>query len=206
VDRLTAQQLGWGRPTRPHAPPGALPTQVPDALAVVEAWTVIARTVGFAEVRPTADADWASAGATPAAVARWRAEFPAAARAAVASPRALVLVHVLAIDRAAHAGGRGDAGYRAAIADADRLLGALVAARPDATWVVMSDHGHAPAAATATSSRRCGWCAAASRRPPGARPAARRTWSTWPGTSPTCSACRAPARSVGWRRRWRARS
>ncbi|MBK7072641.1 MAG: alkaline phosphatase family protein [Myxococcales bacterium] len=140
---LTAQQLGLGPTNAARTlPPGALPTQVPDALAVVEAWTVIARTVGFAEVRPTADADWASAGATPAAVARWRAEFPAAARAAVASPRALVLVHVLAIDRAAHAGGRGDAGYRAAIADADRLLGALVAARPDATWVVMSDHGH----------------------------------------------------------------
>ncbi|MBL8621053.1 MAG: alkaline phosphatase family protein [Myxococcales bacterium] len=142
---LTAQQLGLG-PTNVARtlPPGALPTLVPDALAVVEAWTVIARTVGFAEVRPPAAADWASADATPAAVARWRTDFPAAARAAVASPRALVLVHVLAIDRAAHAGGRGGAAYRAAIADADRLLGALVAARPDATWVVLSDHGHRP--------------------------------------------------------------
>jgi hypothetical protein len=140
---LTAQQLGLGPTNAARTlPPGALPTEVPDALAVVEAWTVIARTVGFAEVAPAATADWADPRAEPAAVARWRAGFPAAARAAVASPRALVLVHVLAIDRAAHAGGRGGAGYRAAIADADRLLATLVAARPDATWVVVSDHGH----------------------------------------------------------------
>ncbi len=140
---LTAQQLGLG-PTNAarDLPPGALPTRVPGARAVVEAWTVVARSVGFARLEPGLEADAARDDATPAAVAAWATRFPDAARAAVASSSPLVLVHVLAIDEAGHAGGRGAPAYRRAITDADALLARLVAAAPTATWVVTSDHGH----------------------------------------------------------------
>ncbi|MBK9033305.1 MAG: hypothetical protein IPL61_18870 [Myxococcales bacterium] len=140
---LTAQQLGLGPSNRRRAlPPGALPALVPGSIAVVESWTRIAGSMGFARVEPAARADAAEPDADADAVAAWATEFPRAARAAVASTAPLVLVHVLAIDRAAHAGGRGTEAYRRARADADALVATLIARRPDATWLVLSDHGH----------------------------------------------------------------
>lgn len=167
---LTARQLGLGpsnaaRPT----PPGALPAAVPGARAVVEAWGVIARSVGFATVEPAPAADWAAPEAVASEVAAWRGAFVERARAAVASAAPLVLVHVLGIDRAAHERGPGSAAHRAAIADADRALAGWLAAAPTASWLVLADHGHraggghGDAEASVRIVRGCAWP-----RPPGA--------------------------------------
>jgi hypothetical protein len=52
------------------------------------------------------------------------------------------MVHVLAIDEAAHRGGLGGRDYDDAVAAADAVLAALVEAAPAAQWLVLSDHGH----------------------------------------------------------------
>ncbi|MEZ4402196.1 MAG: hypothetical protein R3B06_19370 [Kofleriaceae bacterium] len=140
---LTQQQLGLGPSNAPRPRlPALVPAQVPGARAVVQAWTRIARAVGFAEVEPGVEADPVETGADPAAVAAWAGAFPGAARRAVASRAPLVMVHILDVDQAAHHGGRASARYRRAVADADALVATLVAARPDAAWVLVADHGH----------------------------------------------------------------
>lgn len=139
---LTAQQTGLAMRNQAPAPlAAALPARLPGAHAVVEAWTEIARAVGFPRVDPDPATDHARAGASPAATAGWRARFAAVAGEAVAGPAPLVLVHVLAIDEAGHRGGR-DAAYRAEVARADDLLAALLVRNPDATWLALADHGH----------------------------------------------------------------
>ena len=141
----TAQETGVPMRNQLPAPiAGALPARVPGSIAIVEAWTSIAGAMGFATLRPDPAADRARGGAAdPAAVAAWAAALPAVARAAVAGPAPLVLIHLLAIDEAGHRRGR-DASYRAEVDRADRLLGDLLAAAPDAHWIVVSDHGHRP--------------------------------------------------------------
>ena len=140
---LTAQQLGLGPHNRRTARvPGALPVRFPDSVAVAESWTTIAAAMGFARVVPAPAADRARADHDPAAAAAWAARFPIEAAAAVASPSRLVLVHVLAVDEAAHDGGRRGAAYRDALRSADRVLAGAIAARPDARWIVLADHGH----------------------------------------------------------------
>jgi hypothetical protein len=139
---LTAQQSGIAmRNTRRRPIAAALPAQVPDSRAVVEAWTDIARAVGFVVVEPAPDADRARGDAVATATAAWRERFGAAAAAAVATDARLVMVHVLAIDEAGHHHGR-DAAYRAEVARGDALLATLLARAPDASWLVISDHGH----------------------------------------------------------------
>lgn len=143
---LTAQQLGLGpNNRRATIGPAGLPVRFPDSLAVVEAWTSIAHAMGFAQVVPGAAADDARVDHDPIAAARWHDRFVDEAAAAVAGPAPLVLVHVLAIDRVAHHHGRSGARYQAALAAADRALARVVDARPDASWVVLADHGHVPA-------------------------------------------------------------
>lgn len=118
---LTAQQSGMPmRNQLDRALTTTLPARLPGARAVVEAWPQIAHSAGFAQV-----------------------DTIEAAAEAVAGEAPLVLVHVLAIDAAGHRGGR-DHAYREEIARSDVLLGELVARAPDATWVVLSDHGHLP--------------------------------------------------------------
>ncbi len=139
---LTAQQSGVAmRNQLPQPLPAALPAHVDGARAVVEAWTSIAGAAGFAAIAPPVTADRARGDGDPTAIAAWRRDFATAARDAVGSDARLVLVHVLSIDEAGHRAGRG-AAYRAEIARADALLGELRAAAPDATWIVVSDHGH----------------------------------------------------------------
>jgi hypothetical protein len=133
---LTMQQSGLPMRNELARPlTETLPAQIAGSRAVVEAWPQIARGVGFARVDEPAAA---AATAAETETARWAA-FAGAAREAVASDAPLVLVHVLSIDEAGHRGGR-DATYRATIARADALLGELLA--HDATWLVISDHGH----------------------------------------------------------------
>jgi len=140
---LTAQQLGLGpHNDRATGVPGTLPVRFPDSLAVAESWSSIARAVGFARVIPAPAADRAREGHDPAAAAAWAVRFPDQAVAAAAGPVRLVLIHLLAIDEAAHAHGRHGASYRDALAAADRTLARVLAARPDATWLVLADHGH----------------------------------------------------------------
>lgn len=144
---LTAQQTGDGYDNEPAAaPPSSLPLLVPGAVAVVESHAVIARSVGFGVVLPPPEADAVDPLAIPAQVAAWQGgQFVTAARDAVASPAPLALVHVLAIDAAAHRGGRGTRDHADALAAADAVLGAVVDAAPDAQWLVLADHGHVAA-------------------------------------------------------------
>lgn len=141
---LTTQQTGDGYDNElVAAPPSSLPLLVPGAIAVVESHAVIARSVGFGVVQPPPEADGVDPLAVPAQVQAWKAgEFAASARAAVASPAPLVLVHVLAIDEAAHRGGRSGADYRDALAAADAVVATALTAAPDAQWLVLADHGH----------------------------------------------------------------
>ena len=123
---LTAQQSGVAMRNelaRPLA--STLPARVPGARAVTEAWPRIAADAGFARVD-----------VVPAANG-----FADAAVEAVAGDAPLLLVHVLGIDETGHRSGRG-AAYRAQIDAADALLGRLLARAPDASWLVLSDHGH----------------------------------------------------------------
>lgn len=140
---LTAQQLGWGPSNRARpTPPGALPPLVPGSRAVVEAWGSIARTVGFADVEPPPRADWAAPEAEADVVAAWRAVFVERGVAAAASDAPLVLLHVLAIDRASHERGPRSPAATAARTEAERALARWLAAAPRAHWIVLSDHGH----------------------------------------------------------------
>ena len=123
---LTSQQRGDRADNLERAwPSAAVPALVPGSVAVAESHAGIARSLGFGRVEVPA-----------------RDELAAVAAREVASPAPLVLVHVLAVDEAAHAAGRRGLAYGAALARADRVLAAVVAAAPDAQWLALSDHGH----------------------------------------------------------------
>jgi hypothetical protein len=143
---LTQQQLGdRGDNDEVPPPPGSFAAAA-RGVAVAEAYGLIARSVGFVEVAPPREADTAETRADPAAVTAWREHgFEQAAVAAVASPARLVMIHVLAVDEAAHAHGRRGAAYDAALARADHVLATIRAAAPDAQWLVLADHGHVAA-------------------------------------------------------------
>jgi hypothetical protein len=128
---LTAQQQGDRADNLPRPPPpSSIPLALPGAIAVVESHPEIARDAGFADVVSDDSATWRDR------------DFAEAAAEAAASDAPLVLIHVLAIDVAAHAHGRRGAAYDAALASADRSLAAVLAAAPHAQWLVLSDHGH----------------------------------------------------------------
>jgi hypothetical protein len=141
---LTTQQRG-GRADNLAVtpPPSSVPLLVRGSHAVVEAHAHIAGSAGFARVEPDPAADGVAREAEPGRVAAWRTGgFRAAAAAAVATDARLVLVHLLVVDEAAHRHGRGSAEYAAALVDADATAGSVLAAAPDAQWLIVSDHGH----------------------------------------------------------------
>jgi len=139
---LNSQQLGDRGDNVERAPRrGAVPPVV-GGVAVVEAFTVIARSCGFPRVEPPRAADSDDETGDRDSIAAWRAGFTAAAVAEVAGAAPLVMVHVLAIDEEAHGHGRRGPSYDAALAHADQVLGAVLAAAPDAQWLVLADHGH----------------------------------------------------------------
>jgi hypothetical protein len=137
---LTQQQSGLQyRSARLATPPaGAIPAQVADSVALAESHPEIVASFGFARMRPDPARDGEDLEA-------WRAAFPDAAVAEVASPVRLVHVHVLRIDEAGHATGGASPEYAEAARGADALLARLRAAAPaDALWFVLADHGHRP--------------------------------------------------------------
>lgn len=140
----TQQESGvWYRiPRLPEPPADALPRRVPGSVGVAESHASIVHSFGFERAEPAADDE-----TVDAAESAWRRDgFPAAALAAVAGPARLAFVHVLRIDEAGHARGSASTQYAEAMAHADDLLARLrTAAAPDATWVVLADHGHRPA-------------------------------------------------------------
>lgn len=140
---LTQQQTGIVfRSDRPLIPPlRGIPAQVPGAIAIAEHHGWIARSLGFAVTEPAAEP---GKPVKDAGAAAWATTWEARASWAVASPAPLVFVHVLRVDSVGHKQGVGPAYLRAA-AEADAILGRLVAADPGARWFALSDHGHVPA-------------------------------------------------------------
>lgn len=138
---LTQQQTGVVfRDRRPLVPPlaGSIPSQVPGSIAVAEYYGWIVRSLGFAVTEPAADP------AQPVKDANadvWKTQFEARALAAVTGPAPLAFVHLLRVDTAGHKHGVADE-YRRVAAEADAIVGRLVAADPTARWFVLSDHGH----------------------------------------------------------------
>lgn len=123
---LTNQQLGArGDNLEMSPPPSAVPRLVPGSVAVVESHAGIARSVGFAQVLPGPGG-----------------HFLGSALIAAGGDAPLVMIHVLEIDAAQHAHGRGGVAHREALADADRVVALVTAAAPEAQWLVIADHGH----------------------------------------------------------------
>lgn len=143
---LTQQQTGIVfRSDRPLVPPlaSSIPAQVPGSRAVAESHGYIARSIGFADVKPAViDPEHP---AKDADIETWRdgAWLPAA-RDAVTSDAPLAFVHVLRVDSWGHRKGGESAEYRTAASEADAILGELVALAPDARWFLLSDHAHLP--------------------------------------------------------------
>ena len=120
---LTHQQLGArGDNLASLPPPSAVPALVPGSVAVVESHPTIAESVGFTTVVDPS--------------------LGSAAAAAVAGEAPLVMVHVLAVDVAAHRHGPGSAAHQDALGFADRVVAELTRAAPASQWLVLSDHGH----------------------------------------------------------------
>lgn len=141
---LTQDQLGTPAVNLvDRAPPPQSLAVTVGGVAVVEAYRFIAATAGFT-VEPAPAADTEDPHADPAAVREWRdAGFATAAERAVATDAPLVLVHILAVDEAAHHGGRSTARYAAALERADAIVARTLAAIPaSALTIVLADHGH----------------------------------------------------------------
>lgn len=139
---LTQQQTGVVfRDRRPLIPPldrRSIAAQLPDSIAVAEYYGWIIRSLGFAQTEPSPD---------PVNIVRdlepevWKTQWELRALAAVTGKARLAFIHVLRVDSAGHKHGK-RAEYRKVAADADAVLGRLVAADPGARWFVLSDHGH----------------------------------------------------------------
>ena len=146
---LTQQQTGivsrnggkagsYGRPLDPPLDRRGIPAQVPHSIGIAEDHGWIVRSLGFSRFEPPADpSDPTKDLDLPA----WRQRWEQFSIEAVASNATLVFVHILRVDTAGHVGGMGWQ-YAMAAAQADALLGKLVAADPTARWFVLSDHGH----------------------------------------------------------------
>jgi hypothetical protein len=134
---LTQQQTGvlyhaTGTPVTP--PPGAIPAAVPDSIAVAESHAYIIHSLGFARTEPPTPAKELPPG--------WAERWVDVAVAAVAEPARLVFVHILRVDTIGHKHGKRSAEWREAAASSDAILARLVAADPDARWLVLADHDH----------------------------------------------------------------
>lgn len=134
---LTQQQTGvlyhsTGKPVPP--PAGAIPAQVPDAIAIAESHPYIVHSLGFPHTLPP----------TPAKTLpdKWADTWVDTAVAAVGGPARLVFVHVLRVDTAGHRAGKRSAAWRDAAASSDAIIARLTAAAPDARWLVLADHDH----------------------------------------------------------------
>lgn len=136
----TQQQTGvlyhaTGKPVLPLAP-GLIPPQVPGSIAIAESAQYIVHSLGFTTTLPPITPDkklpegWAGTGWIDAALA------------AVASPTRLAFVHVLRVDTAGHKFGKRSPQWRDAAATSDAVLAQLLAAAPDARWLVLADHDH----------------------------------------------------------------
>lgn len=133
----TQQQTGvlYHSTGTPVAPPAiGIPAQVPGSIAIAESHAYIVHSLGFAQTLPPQSGKKLPEG--------WADRWVAEATAAVASPARLVFVHVLRVDTAGHKHGRRSDAWRAAAASSDAILGALIAAAPDARWLVLADHDH----------------------------------------------------------------
>jgi len=141
----TQQQTGvlfhTGRALATPLDAAAIPAQVPGSLAVAEEHPEIVRSLGFARTLPDPAEPVAAGRRVPAA---WDARWTAEALTAVASEAPLAFVHILGVDAAGHRKGRRSAEWTTAAAAADHVLAMLIAARPDARWFVLADHGHLP--------------------------------------------------------------
>ena len=142
----TQQQTGVVfRADRPLLPPlmTSIPAQVPGSRAVAESHGYIVRSIGFANALPLMlDADHP---AKDFDIDAWKAgAWLPAAREAVASDARLAFVHVLRVDTLGHQKGGDSEPYRKAAAEADAILGELVALAPDARWFLLADHNHLP--------------------------------------------------------------
>lgn len=138
---MTQQQSGVVfRDRRPLVPAltQSIPAQLPRSVAVAEYYGWIVRSLGFGQTEPAADPANVAKDVNPDA---WKALWEARALAAVISDSPLVFVHILRVDSAGHKHGLG-AEYRRVAAEADVVLGKLLAADPAARWFVLSDHGH----------------------------------------------------------------
>jgi hypothetical protein len=134
---LTQQQTGvlyhaTGTPVTP--PPGAIPAAVPNSIAVAESHAYIIHSLGFARTEPPTPAKELPPG--------WAERWVDVAVAAVAEPARLVFVHILRVDTIGHKHGKRSAEWREAAASSDAILARLVAADPDARWLVLADHDH----------------------------------------------------------------
>ncbi|HEY1550137.1 MAG TPA: alkaline phosphatase family protein, partial [Kofleriaceae bacterium] len=139
---LTQQQTGIVmRSDHPLVPPLAhgIPRDVAGSRAIAEDHGWIVRSLGFADVRPPADATDPAKDAEPAA---WHAVWLSRALDAVTSDARLAFVHVLRVDTMGHRVGRASPAYAATAGEADAIVDTLVAAAPDARWFLLSDHGH----------------------------------------------------------------
>lgn len=140
---LTQQQSGVQYHIGKLATPAhAIPSQV-DSVAVAESHPEIVHSFGFTSAAPPLPVEDAT-GTPPEPFA----DFPDAARAAVAGPARLAFVHVLRIDDAGHRSGGASPEYAAAATWADELLATLWArapADPQTRWFILADHGHRPA-------------------------------------------------------------
>jgi len=142
---LTSQQAGISFDNDPiPTPPHAIPAQVPGSIAVVENTRGIAGSFGFTTLLPDASADVVDHAHDPRASLAWHEHgFADAAVAAVSSSAPLAFIHVVSIDDNAHAFGRRAPEYDRALAYADGVLARVIAALPpDASLLVLADHGH----------------------------------------------------------------
>ena len=134
----TQQQTGVlfhsGSPLAAPLAPPAIPPQVADSVAVAESHPYIVQSLGFAHAQPPLGklpVGWAD---------RWVGE----AIHAVAGPSRLAFVHILRVDTAGHKFGKRSPAWRDAAVSSDDIVGKLVAAAPDARWLVLADHDHLP--------------------------------------------------------------
>ncbi len=124
-----------GKPLVPPLAAPAIPPQVSDAIAIAESHAYIIQSLGFADARPPLGKLLPDG---------WAEQWVPAAIAAVAGPARLTFVHILRVDTAGHRHGRQSAAWMVAAAGADAILAQLLAAAPDARWLVLADHDHLP--------------------------------------------------------------
>ncbi|HTL32314.1 MAG TPA: O-antigen ligase family protein [Kofleriaceae bacterium] len=141
---LTQQQTGIVfRSDRPLETPLAdsIPGKVKGSIAVAENHGYIVRSLAWSDVHPAAAPDNPAHDANADA---WKKSWEGTAVEATGSDAPLVFVHILRVDTWGHRKGRDSDEYRNAAAEADRILGRLYAAAPDARWFLLADHGHLP--------------------------------------------------------------